>query len=460
MNSSDLYAKVAPVKLFFMIAVPGAISMIASSLWGLFDGVFVGNLLGKTAFAALNLAFPFVLINFSLADLIGVGSSVNISICLGKNQNTEANNYFTCACLMIFITGIITGAILFFSAPLLMQLMGADEELATMAVQYLRMYALASPITTMIFAVDNFLRICGKIKSSMALNIIMSVLILGLEYLCISVLNMGISGSSFAVCSGMFICTIIALYPFARKKLTLRFCKPSFNFKLIRQVVVCGSPNFLSNIAARLTSILMNIVLLNMGGSMAVSVYGVLVYVGDTLQQLLYGTCDGMQPAIGYNWGAGKIKRVKGLAKCCIIACAIISISGTLLMLIFPEVIVSMFLKESEKELITISAHALQIYSFTFLTRWFGFAVQNFLTALEIPLPATILSVSNALIIPIVLLPMMWSLNLDGIWLNTPITSALVSAIALILVIRLRKHSFTITRTGNDINFEVETADE
>ena len=107
MNSSQIYAKTAPVKLFFMIAIPGAISMIASSLWGLFDGIFVGNILGETAFAALNLAFPLVLINFSLADLIGVGSAVNISIFLGKEDHENANNYFTCAALMIFIVGCI-----------------------------------------------------------------------------------------------------------------------------------------------------------------------------------------------------------------------------------------------------------------------------------------------------------------------------------------------------------------
>ncbi|WP_249311566.1 MULTISPECIES: MATE family efflux transporter [Congzhengia] len=439
MNSSDLYAKVSPLKLFFMIAIPGAISMIASSLWGLFDGIFVGNFLGETAFAALNLAFPFVLINFSLADLIGVGSSVNISIFLGKKQNEEANNYFTCACLMIFATGIVVGAVLFFSAPLLMQLMGADDDLAAMAIQYIRVYALASPFTTMTFAVDNFLRICGKIKSSMALNIIMSVLILGLEYLCLSVLKMGISGSAAAVSGGMFICTIIALYPFVRKKLTLRFCKPHFALQMVRQVIAGGSPNFLSNVAGRLTSILMNIVLLKIGGTMAVSVYGVLVYVGDTLQQLLYGTCDGMQPAIGYNWGAKNIGRVKSLIQCCVAACAVISIGGTVLMLVFPEKIVSLFMQKNETELLKMCAYALPLYSFTFLTRWFGFAVQNFLVALEVPLPATILSVSNALIIPIVLLPVLWPLKLDGIWLNTPITSLLVSVLALIFFIRLRK---------------------
>ena len=150
----------------------------------------------------------------------------------------------------------------------------------------------------MTFAVDNFLRICGKIKSSMALNIIMSVLILGLEYLCLPVLKMGISGTlPLQLAAEMlhlhYNCTISVCV--LRKKLTLRFCKPHFALQMVRQVIAGGSPNFLSNVAGRLTSILMNIILLKIGGAMAVSVYGVLVYVGDTLQQLLYGTCDGMQ---------------------------------------------------------------------------------------------------------------------------------------------------------------------
>lgn len=432
MNESNIYAKVSPLRLFFMIAIPGAISMIASSLWGLFDGIFVGKLLGDTAFAALNLAFPFVLINFSLADLIGVGSAVNISILLGKEDHKTANNYFTCASILIVLTSIFTGCIMFLCAPFLMGVMGADGELAQMATEYLRVYALAGPFTTMIFAVDNFLRICGRIKNSMALNIVMSVLILGLEYLCIGVLKMGIGGSAVAVSASMFLCTLIALYPFVRGKVTLKYCKPSFNSKMFRQIVVGGSPNFLSGIAGRLTSIVMNVILLKMGGSMAVSVYGVIVYVGDTLQQLLYGTCDGMQPAIGYNWGAGSVYRVKCLMKCSMTACAVISVTGTVLMLAIPETIVSMFLQDGEQELLTMSAYALRIYGLTYLTRWFSFAVQSFLTALEVPLPATILSVSTALIVPIALLPVLWGLKLNGIWLNAPITALLVAILALV----------------------------
>ena len=86
MNSKNLFANTPPVKLFFIAALPGALSMLASALYGLLDGIFVGRILGETAFAALNLAFPFVVINFSLADLIGLGSAVPIAINLGKKS--------------------------------------------------------------------------------------------------------------------------------------------------------------------------------------------------------------------------------------------------------------------------------------------------------------------------------------------------------------------------------------
>ncbi len=126
--------------------------MLASALYQTIDGVFVGRFLGETAFAALNLAMPFVIINFSLADLIGVGSAVPISVCLGKNQHEEANSIFTCACLMIVAAGVVIGAAMFLAAPFLIRFMGAEGKFAGQAVQYLRVYAVCSPVTTIVFA--------------------------------------------------------------------------------------------------------------------------------------------------------------------------------------------------------------------------------------------------------------------------------------------------------------------
>ena len=175
-DSTALFAHTPPVKLFFTASLPGAVSMLASSLYQLLDGIFVGNFLDSTAFAALNLAMPFVIINFSLADLIGVGSSVPISIALGREDRRQANNIFTCACILNVATGALMGGVIFAAAPFLIALMGAEGNFAAQAVQYLRTYAVCSPFTTILFAVDNYLRISGYIRGSMGINILMSVL--------------------------------------------------------------------------------------------------------------------------------------------------------------------------------------------------------------------------------------------------------------------------------------------
>lgn len=439
MSSKTLFAKTPPIKLFFIAAIPGAVSMLASALYGLLDGIFVGQFLNETAFAALNLAFPFVVINFSLADLIGLGSAVPIAISLGKKEEQEANNIFSCACIMIVATGALIGGILYASAPALIGMLGAEGELAHMAVQYMRVYAICSPVTTIVFAMDNYLRICGQIKRSFTLNILMAVIGAVLEFTFLFVFKWGIWGAALATCSGMLICALLALYPFLRSRLQLRFCRPRFSLDLIRQIITCGSPNFLNNIAGRITSILMNIVLLDMGGSSAVSIYGILMYLGEIVQPILYGVCDSLQPAVGYNWGAGNYERVKAIEKCCFTASAIVSVTATIIMLVIPEQLSSLFIKDPTQSFLTEAGTALQLFSLTYITRWFSFATQSYMIAVDKPVPASIISVSTALMFPLILIGALWPLKLTGLWLNSTVTAALAGILAVIVMLKFRK---------------------
>lgn len=438
MNSTTLFAKTSPLKLFFIASIPGAISMLASALYQTIDGVFVGRFLGETAFAAINLAMPFVIINFALADLIGVGSSVPISICLGRKQEREASNIFTCAVLMIIGTGILLGGILFAAAPLLIRLMGAEGEFASLAVQYMQVYALCSPVTTIVFAMDNFLRICGIIRGSMFLNILMSVLSAVLEFLFLAVFRWGVWAAALATCSGMFISALLALIPFFRGKTLLRFCSPRFQISMIRQIVACGSPNFLNNIAGRITSILMNAILVRLGGQTAVSVYGILMYADGFIQPLLYGMCDSLQPAVGYNWGAGKISRVRAIEKCCFTASGIISLLAVFVIACFPRQITNLFMADAGEALMGIAVGALQLFSLTYVTRWFSFATQSYMLAIEKPLPASVISVSTALFFPVLLVALLWPLGLTGIWLNFAGTAVLAAVLSFIILRKLR----------------------
>lgn len=438
MNSTALFIKTSPIKLFFLASIPGAVSMFASALYYTLDGIFVGHFLGETAFAALNLAMPFVIINFSLADLIGVGSAIPISISLGKEQKKEADNLFTCACLMIIAAGALIGAVMFAAAPLLIRLMGAEGNFAELAVQYLRVYALCSPVTTIIFAVDNYLRICGYIRGSLFVNLLMSVLSAVLEFLFLGVFRWGIWAAALATCSGMFICTVIAFVPFFREKAVLRFCRPHFTVSLVRQIITCGTPNFLNNIAGRITSILMNVILVRLGGEMAVSVYGILMFAEGLIQPLLYGICDSLQPAVGYNWGAQKFSRVRAIEKCCFTASGILSLLSVVLMALFPEQLTRLFISGAGPDVTAMSVTAIRLFSLTYITRWFSFATQSYMLAIEKPLPASLISVSTALIFPVILIIALWPFGLTGIWLNFAGTSALAAVMSAVILTRLR----------------------
>ena len=394
-EKNHFFATARPTRLFFMVALPGMVSMLAMTIYSIIEGAFIGHLLGEAAFAAVNLAMPFVMINFSLADLVGVGSSVPISIALGRGDSARANNFFSCSLVLIFSASVFMGILLFFASPYLVSLMGAEGELADLAVKYVRVYALLGPVTTIVFAMDNYLRICGFVKISMGLNIFMSLLTIGLLSLFLGLCGMNVEGSALATSISMSFCAVLALIPFFLKKTVLSFTRPRLTVTMLREIAACGSPVFLNNIAGRVASIIMNSALLRVGGvaygQTAVAAYSVLMYASDIIQPMLYGMSDSLQPAIGYNWGAKSLDRVRDITKCSFIACGVVSVIGTVFMYFFSAPIASVFVKAEDTALMEMAVHAMKIFCIAYLFRWFGFAVQGFYSAIERPLPASIL---------------------------------------------------------------------
>ena len=427
----DLFVRTSPGRLFLKASVPGAIGMLASAMYQTLDGVFVGNLLGDTSFAALNLAMPFVIINFAIADLIGVGSAVPISIALGEGRKKDADRIFTLSCILIVVLGAAMGAFLFMMAPVFMRLMGAEGKFASDAVAYLRTYAMMSPLSTMVFASDNYLRICGRIRTSMGLNIFMSIFCGVFEFFLLGICGFGIWAAAFASCTGMIITAFLSLLPFFRGKLALGFVRPVFSLRIIEKIVACGLPSFLNNIAGRLTSIIMNIMLVRYGGEAAVSVYGVLMYADGIVFPIMYGSCDSLQPAIGYNWGAGYPSRVRYSVA------ASICMAAFLICFLNPEGILSAFIAG---EVPAYAPFAVTVFAFTYLTRWISFSTQSFMLALERSRYAAVISVSMAFVFPVALLFAMQGLGLTGIWLNFPLTS-LLGAMLSVFVLSRERHT-------------------
>jgi Na+-driven multidrug efflux pump len=434
-----LYLSTTPTRLFFIAAAPGAVSMLASALYDVLDGIIVGQLLGSTAFAAVNLAMPFVILAFAVGDLVGVGSAVPIAIALGAGDDDRANNVFTCAVLGIVLLGAMLGATFWFAAPGIMRVLHATGPLADDAVIFLRVYAAGAPITSLMFALDNFLRICGKIRGSLMLNVFMAILGAIIEFSLVRFAGLGVMGAALGYCLALAISACVGMVPFLRGSLKLRFVRPRPHAELVRQITAAGMPAFLNNVAGRVPSVLLNAALLAMGGEDAVAVYGALMYASGVIFPLLYGTCDSLQPAVGYNLGAGRVDRVVKIEKRIFAACAVISVSVAVAMFAFPLQFTHLFIGNPSKSILTLAESAFRLFSIAYFVRWLPMATQSFYTAIERPKPASAFSLLESLVAPILALVLLWPLGLTGLWLNLPVATLASASVASVMLVRLRK---------------------
>jgi Na+-driven multidrug efflux pump len=321
-------------------------------------------------------------------------------------------------------------------------MMGADDLLLDTSVRYLRTCALCGPLATIFFAMDNYLRISGYVKTSMLINIGCNLATIGLLTFFLLGLKMDVVGSALATSISMCLCSIVAMMPFLLKKTLLKFTRPRFSLAMFKQIAACGSPVFLNNISGRITSILMNISLMTLGaktfgengGTTAVAVYAILMYSSDLCWPLLYGISDSLSPSIGFNWGAENYDRVKKIVKCGFIGTFVIGIVSTSFLFFFSDTVASWFANANDARLLEVSAHAIKLFCFAYLFRWIGVVTQGFLSAIEKPALATVMSVSIAFVFPVLLMGALWSFGLDGIWFNFVGVNALAAILAAILL--------------------------
>ena len=339
------------------------------------------------------------------------------------------------------------GCVMFLAAEPLCRMMGADDVLLDTSIRYLRTCALCSPLAAIFFAMDNYLRISGYVKTSMVINVCSNILTLGLLTFFLIGLEMDVVGSALATSLSMCLCSVVAMIPFIRRKTLLQFTKPKFHVSMFKEIAACGSPVFLNNVSGRVSSILITISLMTLGmrtwgengGTTAVAIYAVLMYSSDLCWPLLYGISDSLSPAIGFNCGVENYDRVKKIVKCGYIGTAIVGLVSTSVLFFLSDVVASLFANADDVMLLEQSARAIKLFCFAYLFRWFGVTTQGFLSAIEKPVFATIMSVGTACVFPIVLLGALWSMGLDGIWLNfvgTNILTAITGVILLLIVLK------------------------
>lgn len=437
----SIFETLPPTKLLIKCAVPAALSMIFSGLYSIADGIFVGRCIGSDALAAVNLVMPLISIAFSLAELIATGSSVQLATLLGRKEQDWANRTFSVCVKVIVGMSFLIGLAFFFLCKPMLLLMGADGNALQYSIEYIRVYAVFAPLIIVFFAVDNYLRICGKQNYSMTLNIVTAVLNIVLDFVLIVVLRQGIWAAALASCISISVGTVMAFYPFVRNKLELKFVAGTIPFEQFVRLAANGSSEFFSSIAGSIFSFILNIVLFSIGGATAVAAMSVVMYVESLVASMLFGMVDSMQPAISYCKGAGLSKRVWALEKRVLAAAVVLSVAVCFVLRHFGAFVVPFFVKPGETELLTLSIHAMKLYALSYLINWVDGCLSGFLTALGQAGRSFVASITGTLVFPLAGLALLVpSMGLDGVCLMPFFSGAAGAVLAIILVTTIKKN--------------------
>lgn len=432
--NQEQFGTMEPKKLFVKLAIPSLISMLFSSLYMMADGIFVGKIIGSKALAAINLVFPIIMILFAVGDMVASGASVKIGIKLGEKNEKEASEIFSVALLFIFILNIIFAIIgLIFTKDIIFILI-KDKELANLAYKFAYVFILFLPIIAPFFAIDNYLRICGKANMSMWINIGVSVLNIILDAIFIGYLKLGIEYAALASSLSMSIGTLILIYPFITKKVALRFTKPKIKIKEMLGIIYNGSSQFFSNISGSIMAIIMNSFLLYYGGAVGVAAYSIVMYIESLIVPMLFGMIDAVQPVFSYNYGAKNNKRIMTFFKITCTVALSISIVTMIIIFVFPDFLVRMFSSESDIAVIDMAKKALLLYAPSYLFTWFIMTVSGVLTGLEKATESIVLMSAESIILPLFsTLVLTQLIGVYGIFITPTISGAVSIVVSIIL---------------------------
>lgn len=426
--------------LLWKFSLPAITGMVVNALYNVVDSIFVGHGVGEVGLAAVTIAFPIMIILMAFGMLVGVGASAVVSLRLGEHKKEEAEKILGNALsLAVILSVALTTGLLLFLDPILISL-GAEEKVLPYAREFTKIILLGSIFMYIGFGLNSIVRAEGNPKIAMATILISAGLNIVLNPLFIFTFHLGIGGSALATVISQSVSAIWIVAYFLSKKsvLALHYRNLALNKDIVKSIFKIGMSPFLMQIAASVVTVLFNFSLLKYGGELAVASIGVINRIAMLMLMPIFGLSQGLQPIIGYNYGAKNYERVKKALKLAIYAASIFSILGFLLTQIFDEQIIRLF--NDNPELIIIGAHGMRIQLCMLPVIGFQIIGANYFQAVGKAGYAIILSLSRQVIILIpliLLLPGM--LGLNGAWLASPIAdfiAALLTGIFLVKEIR------------------------
>lgn len=427
-------------KLLLNYSIPAIVSMIVVSLYNIVDRVFIGQGVGAIAISGLALTFPLMTLVAAIGTLIGVGASARMSIVLGMKDMPWARNILGNALFLTIILSVIliVPSLIFLDEILLF--FGGSENTIPYAHTYLSIVIPASIFTNISFSFSGLMRASGYPLKSMIAILIGAVLNVILDPIFIFGFGMGIKGAAYATVISMFVSSVFVLSHFFNKKNFVHFEAGAFKLKkkIIRNIMSIGLAPFLMNVAACVVNIILNNQLVRHGGDLAIGAFGIINSYGMLVVMCVMGLCQGMQPIIGYNYGAQRMKRVKDTLIKAIRVGVIITAVGCAASEIIPRLLVSAF--TSDQELINMTVHGMRMTFMLYPVIGFQIVIANFFLSISKAKQSIFMSLSRQVIF---LIPMLYIFSelwgLTGVWLALPVSDVMAAIVAVYFIAREKR---------------------
>lgn len=422
-------------KKLLQFTLPSMITLVFTSIYGVVDGFFVSNYVGKTPFTAVNFIMPFLMMLGCVGFMFGTGGGALIAMTMGQGKMEKARSLFSLIVYVSGICGIILMVLgLVFLRPLAVFL-GAKGQLLEDSVTYGRLILLAIPAYILQYEFQCLFVTAEKASLGLGVTIAAGCTNIVLDALFVAVLHWGLEGAAAATALSQVVGGLIPLIYFARPNNSLlRLGRTKFDGRALIKVCTNGSSELLNNISMSLVNMLYNLQLLKYIGEDGVAAYGVLMYVSLVFQAVFIGYSVGTAPVIGYHYGAQNASELKGLLKKSLALLGVFALVmfGASYLLARP---LSFVFTGYDEGLLALTVRAFSLYAFSFLFSGYVIFGSSFFTALNNGLISAAISFLRTLVFQVaavLIFPLIW--RVDGIWPSMVAAEVLALGVTVIFL--------------------------
>ncbi len=432
-------------RLLLKMALPAITAQVINALYNVVDRMYIGHIegIGTDALTGIGITFPIITLIMAFSSLICSGGAPRAAIYMGAKDNDKAENVLgNCMAVLVCISVILTTAILIFKEPILYAF-GASDETIKYSVEYISIYALGTIFVQISIGLNAFINAQGNSLTGMLTILIGAVLNIALDPLFIFVFGMGVRGVAIAtvISQAVSACWVLRFLFGRKSKLRVKKRDLILNPKIIKQIVSLGIAPFIMQTTGSLVNVCFNTSLQRYGGDIAVGAMTIIASIMQFINLPVSGVAQGAQTIISYNFGAGKINRVKKTFRLLLISILSFSAVFWLIMMLIPQAPISIF--TSNKQLIEYTAWALRVYMAAALVMEIQTACQQTFIGLgqaKITMCLAILRKLILLVPLIFILPNFFADKAFAVFLAEPVADVIaVSTTATVFALNINK---------------------